>query len=321
MVLDNINFDLGQLVDDVIAIVRLTAQKKELEVSCLLEEDVPRQIKGDPKRLRQILINLMGNSIKFTEKGTITLLVSLQQFPAEDNMLTLQFSISDTGIGISKEVQDTIFESFSQGHALITRQYGGTGLGLTISQNLVRLMQGEISVDSIIGEGSTFTFTAKFQKSTQTEKSSSSQQTESTKKSEGIDNKNLLKTGNPLRILLAEDSPDNRLLFSTYLKKLNCRVDLAENGQIAIEKYLSGKYDILLLDIQMPVMGGYTAARTIRRHEKEHGIKPIPIIALTAHALDSDRQASLDAGCTQHVVKPVPKKVLIEAINSLTRKQ
>ncbi len=321
MFLDNIRFNLGELVDDVTAIVRLTAQKKELEVSCIIEGDVPRQLKGDPKRLRQILINLMGNSIKFTEKGAITLIVSLKEYDKKKGELTLLFSISDTGIGISKEVQKSIFESFSQGHAVITRKYGGTGLGLSICQTLVEMMHGEISVESIIGEGSTFFFTAKFQHPSPTQRKMLAPRIRTAPGKTDAKNSTIDKSGPPLRILLAEDSADNRLLFTTYLKKLNCTIDMAENGQIAVDKFLSGKYDIILLDIQMPIMDGYTAARTIRHHEIEHKLKPIPIIALTAHALDADRQASLDAGCTQHVVKPVPKKVLIEAINSLTHNE
>jgi CheY-like chemotaxis protein len=125
----------------------------------------------------------------------------------------------------------------------------------------------------------------------------------------------------PIRILLAEDSADNRLLFKTYLKKLTCIIDMAENGQIAVDKYMAGQYDIILLDIQMPVMDGYTAARMIRTHEQEKHLSPVPIIALTAHAQDSDRKASIDAGCNLHVVKPVPKKALIEAVTSLLQKK
>lgn len=319
MVLDRIYFNLGELVDDVIAIVRQTAQKKELEVSCLIDGDVPLFLKGDPKRLRQVLINLMGNSIKFTETGEITLHIGLSSRISKGNDVELIFRVSDTGIGISPDMQAQIFESFSQADALITRKYGGTGLGLTICRTLVQLMRGKISVESELGKGSTFFFTARFLRSAEPEELPETLPVTRDKKILSLDELALLE--NPIRILLAEDSADNRLLFKTYLKKLNCTIDMAENGQIAVDKYLTGQYDIILLDIQMPLMDGYTAARTIRAHERENNLSPIPIVALTAHAQDSDRKASLDVGCNLHVVKPVPKKALIEAVTALLRKK
>jgi PAS domain S-box-containing protein len=320
MVLDRIFFNLGELVDDVIAIVRQTAQKKELEVSCLIDGDVPLFLKGDPKRLRQVLINLMGNSIKFTETGEITLHIGMSSRICKGNDVELMFRVSDTGIGITTDMQARIFDSFSQADALITRKYGGTGLGLTICRTLVKLMRGKISVESELGKGSTFSFTARFLRSSEPTEQPEALPVHRDKKILSIDEISLMKQ-TPIRILLAEDSADNRLLFKTYLKKLTCIIDMAENGQIAVDKYMAGQYDIILLDIQMPVMDGYTAARMIRTHEQEKHLSPVPIIALTAHAQDSDRKASIDAGCNLHVVKPVPKKALIEAVTSLLQKK
>lgn len=512
--LENINFDLEKLVERTVEIIALRAQEKGLELVYQIESEVPVHLRGDPNRLRQILMNLLGNAIKFTEQGEIVLRIervgnqesgvkgSEREFLSSDldlgTSVFLLFSVSDTGIGIPPEKLNTIFDSFTQADSSITRKYGGTGLGLSISRRLVELMGGRIWVESEIGRGSTFYFTARFEIQTQKGKVSpveSAQQSisvtdlkglktlivddnatnrmilretlkkwgaqvteaengeqgltelrrageagtpyelllldgrmpgmngfqvmEEVRKIPGIipatilmltsDNRgrnmvrcrelgitncllkpikrsDLLetiiatlnrtdKTGRfipeeksaelkdpsvqnnlavpgvrstfdtppseaqdegkvfpkqgeeslpALRILLVEDSPDNRILIQSYFKKTPYQLDVAENGEIAVEKFKSGDYHLILMDMQMPVMDGYTATKMIREWESEQiklGLKPAPtpIIALTAHALKEDEQKSLKAGCTTYLTKPIKKARLLETITAYTK--
>lgn len=318
-VLDSIPFNLVELVEVVLAIITSAIGDKNIQVRATIDENIPAYIKGDPKRLRQILINLMGNSVKFTEKGEILLNISRGDEDRGKEVIELFFEVADTGIGIHPDQQKSIFESFTQADQLITRKYGGTGLGLNISQSLVELMHGRIRVESTLHQGSVFSFSARFKEcrsdelsvaTAHAEKQTPPRRETEPGKSGGFDRH--------LRILLAEDSSDNRLLFAVYLKKMDCTLDLAENGRIAVEKFLSGTYDIVIMDVQMPEMDGYTATGIIRAHEKKHALPPVPIIALTAHAQESDRMASLAAGCNMHVVKPVSKKDFVQAITDVT---
>ena len=512
--LENINFDLEKLIERTVEIIALRAQEKGLELVYQIGSEVPVHLIGDPHRLRQILMNLLGNAIKFTEQGEIVLRIekvgnagseikgSEREFLASDLHLGasvfLLFSVSDTGIGIPPEKLNTIFDSFTQADSSITRKYGGTGLGLAISRRLVELMGGRIWVESEMGRGSTFYFTARFEIQTQkgeislvesaqpsisvadlkglktlivddnatnrmilreTLKRWGAQVTEVENGEQGLvelrrageagtpyelllldgrmpgmngfqvmeevrkipgiipatilmltsDNRgrdmvrcrelgitncllkpikrsDLLETiitalnrtnktrksmpeGRPaelkdpsvqdnfavpgtrltcdtipsqawdegkifpkqgeeslpaLRILLVEDSPDNRLLIQSYFKKTPYQVEIAENGEIAVEKFKSGDYHLVLMDMQMPVMDGYTATKIIREWENEQiklGLKPAltPIIALTAHALREDEQKSLEAGCTTYLTKPIKKARLLETIAIYTK--
>jgi len=462
--LEKVEFDLYELAEKTCEIMGIRAHEKGLELACHIASDVPVHLIGDPGRLRQVIINLIGNAIKFTHNGEVVLRimhandakhdmgVEAQKGRSTDqdmkeNEARLLFSVQDTGIGISKKQAASIFSRFIQADSSVTRRYGGTGLGLTISKRLAEMMGGNIWVESKLDQGSIFFFTAHFERQTEqirpsvhllpdqverlktlvvddnatnrlilretlgkwglsiTEAESGQQglaildkaresndpfqlvlldcrmpeidgfqvaeQIQQTPGFSGLtvmmftsDNrsgdiarakamgvnsylikpvkisdlkKTILDTVGkiktspkkrvpvlepdahkdlaPKKILLVEDSRDNRLLIQAYLKKTPHQVDIAENGQIAVDKFTAQKYDLVFMDMQMPVMDGYTATQKIRAWEKDNKIERTPIIALTAHALEEDEQSSLDAGCTAHMTKPIKKTMLLEIIN------
>ena len=454
--LESMTFDLPQLLDKTCEVMAMHADEKGLELVCHVEPGVPVNLTGDPTRLRQILVNLLGNAIKFTEQGEVFLQVGVTgpALPDQPGLptarTTLQFAVRDTGIGIPPEKLDAIFDKFSQADASTTRKYGGTGLGLTISRRLVELMGGRMGVESHPGKGSTFSFTAQFgvprqsvERTRPAEVNLSgmrvlvvddnatnrmiliaamsqwgglAREVESgedalaelrrardagkpyqlvllDRRMPGMDgfevaeylkqdsglaglavmmltsdarggditrSKDLGMAGylvkpikrselreainnamsrvpadaessmdsaahaaasmGRLMVLLVEDSATNRFLIEAYLKQTPYQVDVAENGEIAVRKYMAGNYDLVLMDMQMPVMDGYTATRRIRRWESAHGRHPTPIIALTAHALIEDVQKSLEAGCNVHLTKPVKKAALLEAMNAYAKR-
>ena len=445
--IEHISFDLGKLVEQTGDILSVRAHKKGLELSCRVAPGVPTKLISDPTRLRQVLINFIGNAVKFTESGEVMLDVKLANPSAVhpgQNTADLTFSVKDTGIGIPADKIQNIFERFTQADFSTTRKYGGTGLGLTISKSIVELMGGTISVESEQGKGSVFSFTAPF--AVQTEmipekdacalvdltgrralliddnannrlilremltqwgtvvssvdsgpsglealreaqqsgkpydvvildyqmpgmdglmtaveirkepkwsslaiimlSSGYPQEDIAAAKKIGVDRflykpvkRNDLqeaicgelgkmqtaepKAGveatataaqKPLNILLVEDNEDNRLLVSTYLKNTTHRLQMAENGAVAVEALKAGNFDIVFMDMQMPVMDGYTATREIRQWEKAQGRAAVPIIALTAYALKEDEQKSLNAGCTGHLTKPIKKAKFLAAL-------
>ena len=445
--LEETNFDLNDLVEKVTEMMALSARERQLELTWRVLPDVPTSLVGDPNRLRQIIINLIDNAIKFTVKGEVALCV--QNDPSAKQADCLRFSVADTGIGIPAEKRGVIFDSFTQADSSTTRKYGGTGLGLTISRRLVELMGGRIWVESTVGQGSIFYFTARFKtraepdrritlpaanlqglKSLVVDSNSANRlilremltswgaQVTEVEGSEqgfaelsrakeagtpyqlllldcsmpGVDgfqvaehvtkdlrmadvmiilftsdhrsgdiararelglagyllkpfgrsdlhraitaamDKTKTATQEPspvtassvavdlpaLKILLVEDSPENRILIQAYLKKTPYQIEFAENGESGVEKYTAGGYALVLMDMQMPVMDGYTATRAIRKWEHEHSVKATPIIALTAYALKEEIQKSLDAGCTAHLTKPIKKAVLMETISAHT---
>ena len=443
--LESVEFDLTELIEKTGELMSMRAHEKGLELVCHLASDVPSSLRGDPGRLRQVMINLVGNAIKFTERGEIVLHVERDSEGAEAGCL--HFSIADTGIGIPEDKLHAIFEAFAQADSSTTRKYGGTGLGLTISRRLVELMQGRIWVESKLGTGTTVHFTARFEALPGKEArglpelldvrgintlvvddnatnrmilremlttwgaSVSTAETGEQALAELMraklagspfalvlldcrmpgmggftvaehiqrfpslagtvilmltsDNRSgdasrcaglglaayLVKpvkrhelleairtilnrrkpsaerpdaaaqttasTGSaPLRILLAEDSEDNVFLVRAHLRDTGCQIDVADNGGAAFEKFVSGGYDLVFMDIQMPVVDGHVATRMIRDWEREKGTKPVPIVALTAHALKEEIERSLAAGCTAHLTKPIRKPELIEAIET-----
>jgi len=312
-------FDISQVINTVMRICSFKAKDKGIDISFQVEDDIPSMLLGDKTYLQQILINLIDNAIKFTAQGSITVRVIAD--PAgrcrhvavsthELHTCCLQFSVADTGIGIPIEAQQKIFDAFSQADASTTRLYGGTGLGTTISKRIVEKMGGRIWVESEPGKGSTFFFTAEFiipQDQVRPNIKTTS------KTSEGNEQ--------PLNILLAEDTEDIRMLILTYLKKLPYTIDTAENGAEAVEKYQAANYDLILMDMEMPVMDGYTAVKTIRELEADNPYsEPVPIVALTAHALREHEQKSLDVGCTGHVTKPIKKAQLLALIHDFARR-
>ena len=444
--LESTDFDLSDLVEKAIEILAMRANEKGLELACHLSPDVPHAVIGDSNRLHQILINLISNAIKFTDSGSVT--VRVTQDPELPTPGAIRFSISDTGIGIPSDKLAAIFESFTQAHASMTRKYGGTGLGLTISKQLAELMDGRIWVESTLGEGSTFhccvqlavqsspisthdnvqvnlqgvrtlvaddhatnrlilretlaalgaevTDTASgheaieewrrastsarpyqlllldcrmpemdgFQVAEEIRRASPSQgltivmlasdhwaddiartydmglsgylikpirrsdllQTISIAldRSKGIQHTTSSAPMAPtpsaefraLRILLVEDSPDNQVLVRSYLKQTPYRLDIADHGAIALELFKNGYYDLILMDMQMPVMDGYEATKAIRAWEREHDLPPTPVIALTALALKEDGAKILEAGCNAHMTKPIKKHTLLGVLQA-----
>ena len=298
-------FSLNDHLEIVTDMVAARAQEKGLSLVCEIAPGVPTGLVGDPTRLRQVLLNLLGNAIKFTKSGEVSLRVATDADPAGPTVL--RFTVADTGIGIPSEKLGRVFERFTQADSSTTRRFGGSGLGLTISKRLVELMGGLIWVESDFGKGSVFAFTVPFEI------------WEAAKRLAvapiGTDPESPLRD---LRILMAEDSPDNRTIAMAYLEETPYQIEIAETGAIAFEKFTAGHYDLVLMDRQMPVMDGLTATRAIRAWEKANGRTPTPIIALTASALKGDREMCLAAGCTAFLTKPIKQEVLLQAIKDFT---
>ncbi len=443
--LEKIDFDLREVMEKTCEILALRAHKKGLELACHLAPEAPERLQGDPLRLRQVLVNLIGNAIKFTEQGEVVIEISQLQSKNPEKPIELQFAVSDTGIGIPAEKQQTIFERFTQVDASTTREYGGTGLGLNISQRIVEAIGGEIWVESEPGKGSTFFFNAPFETAQTSEPASApapvdlsglktlvvddcaanrlvlretlsswgAKVTEADSGQLGLELLEQAKTEHnsfdlvlldcrmpqldgfevarriqqnsafpgttlmmltsdnragdiaraqklglaaymvkpikrkelqqtisnvlqprqpevekaaakpqeegscrPLKILLVDDSEDNRLLVSSFLKKRPYQIELAENGEVAVNKFQAGEFDLVLMDMQMPIKDGYSASREIRQWEEQQGRPATPIIALTAFAQQDDARKSLAAGCNMHLTKPIKKSILLEAIDS-----
>jgi PAS domain S-box-containing protein len=287
MELESVVFDAAKEMELAQATLAATAQMKGLRLSVEIEPGLRRPVRGDPLRLRQVLLNLAGNAVKFTEQGEVTI---RGEIAAENNYtVTLRFVVRDSGIGIRPDQQARLFESFMQGDGSITRRYGGSGLGLAISRQLVELMGGHIRVESEPGCGSTFSFTAAL------EKAETAEPAEPRPAAQG--------TLHHRRILVAEDNEVNQKILLRFLKRAGCRVDLAPSGQEAAEAALGTRYDAILMDVHMPRMDGYTATAEIRRGENGHG--RTPIIAMTANAMKGDREKCLAAGMDDYLSKPV----------------
>jgi two-component system sensor histidine kinase/response regulator len=441
--LEEIDFDLRDLLDKVCELLAIRAHEKGLELACRVMPQVPTNLRGDPNRLRQVLTNLVGNAIKFTESGEVVLRVEREAGSNQAGFL--KFAVSDTGIGIPEDKLARVFESFTQVDVSTTRQYGGSGLGLAIAKSLVELMGGHLWVESQVGAGSTFSFTAPFGtarelatqpewqpldlkgwrtlivddnstnrlilaetltawgavlttaengaqaltelvrasqagepyglvlldcrmpgmdgfqlaehiqshpslaamtvlmltsedrggdmarcrslginayliKPIQRSELSKAIQSALSRAQTGVEGQsipeNVYRLADPLslRLLLADDSEDNVFLIQSYLRHSGCSLDVAENGEIAVQKFRSGSYDLVVMDLQMPVMDGYAATQRIREWEREHQAKPAPVIALSAYALPSEIDKSREAGCTAYLTKPIRRQTLLEAI-------
>ena len=309
IVLEEIDFELPGVIEAAVEMMSMRAREKGIELQHQILPDVPGRLIGDPDRLHQVLINLLSNALKFTARGRVLVRVQLERETARG--VTLRFSVSDTGIGIARDKLDLIFEAFTQADASTTRKYGGTGLGLAISKRLVELMQGRIWAESEPGAGTTFIFTANF--------GVAALETPE-RHHDWAESPEAIRAGpiGALRILVVEDSEENRFLVQQYLRDLGCHLEFAENGQIAIEKYCSDGYDLVLMDLQMPVMDGYAATRRIRGWEGEQKRSLTPIIALTASALEGELKKAMEAGCTACLRKPIRLVTLLEAIGKYT---
>jgi CheY-like chemotaxis protein len=339
LMLDVRAFSLSELVNNVYEVMQPAAQEKALSLTQSISPDAPDLLLGDYGRVQQILINLMGNAVKFTPSGSVALNVLTVPFAASPvpvplqpegdsppgEMVLLRFSVRDTGIGIEERKLEDIFKSFTQADSSITRQYGGTGLGLTISRRTAEMMGGTIQVESQPGRGSTFHVFIPFRVGTPIEKPAAEATpqerkilpTEPPAPAGAAPGEEL----RPLRILLVEDMEDNRLLIRAFLKKTPYSLDLAENGLVAVEKFKTAPFDLVLMDVEMPVMDGYTATREIRKWEAEQSLPATPIIALTAHAFLENLQKSKEAGCNAHLTKPISKSDLLATIAQYAHKR
>jgi signal transduction histidine kinase/CheY-like chemotaxis protein len=300
--LEAIPFDLKHVISQAVKMFEASAQEKGLRVDLTVPDSVPVVTVGDPVRLRQVLINLLDNAVKFTSEGGVNLRVRVD---SRDNTgVILRFDVEDTGIGIPQDAQETIFQSFTQADGSITRRYGGSGLGLAITQRLVDMMGGDIGVTSTQGKGSTFSFTARF--------GSTSDGIALSRDAEPSAPQ-IEKIGRALHVLVAEDNLVNRTLIVRLLEREGCVVDVVGNGRDAVEAVRRSPIDVVLMDVEMPEMCGLEATRRIREIEAETG-GHVPIIALTAHALAEDRARCLAAGMDAYVPKPIRHRSLFAAI-------
>jgi signal transduction histidine kinase/ActR/RegA family two-component response regulator len=322
LAVDKTGFSPAMLIADVATLMRVRAEAKGLPLAIEYEGAIPEKVLTDPLRLRQILINLIGNAIKFTEVGSVRLVTRL--VPQEGGEPTLQMAIMDTGCGIAQEHLDQLFKPFSQTDAATCRSaQGGTGLGLSISKRLAQMLGGDIRVDSQYGKGSTFTLelpTGPLDGVLMLERPADDVRKPSGPvKPDGTEHPRL-----DCRVLLAEDGPDNQRLIAFVLQKAGAEVLVAQNGQAALDSVMAyhfarryddikRPFDLILMDMQMPVMDGYTAARRLR----EQGFDR-PIIALTAHAMKTERKKCIDAGCDDYVTKPIDKDQLIGLVQRYT---
>jgi len=297
--LETSSFDLPLLLEEVRSLMAVQASNKSLPVRLELAPAVPDQVMGDAGRLRQVLLNLTGNAVKFTESGEVKIRASVDA--EDDSSLRLRVVVSDTGIGIPADQQRRLFERFSQVDSSNTRRYGGAGLGLAISRHLARIMGGDVSFRSETGKGSEFWFTVRLGKTMGT---ASYRQRPSW---------NVLgEVAAHKHILLAEDNAINRTLAVRLLERHGAQVDVAENGKEAVDKATRRAYDLVLMDVQMPEMDGYAAAQAIRK--LEGGTRHTPIIAMTAHAMSGDRERCLQSGMDDYLSKPVNADDVKEAL-------
>jgi PAS domain S-box-containing protein len=300
LVVEQVGFDLARTVNECLHPLLVRAKEKQLAFCCDIDENVPPYVAGDPTRLRQVLVNLAGNAIKFTDSGEIS--IRIEVVGVEDDRTHLRFSVKDSGIGIPQDKLGTIFESFSQADTSTTRKYGGSGLGLTITQRLVGLMGGSLTVESCLGSGSTFQFTLPLMRADGPSMVSP-------------ESKPVLSMS-PMRILLVEDHPINQKLAIHLLEKWGHQVTLAENGQEALSRLCAGeRFAVVLMDMQMPVMGGIEATQRIRAMEKERNSAPHKIVAMTANAMQGDRDACLAAGMDDYLSKPITQSELTEKLS------
>lgn len=306
--LDDAPFKPRELVEDVASLFSETARAKGLTLCCDLPGDVPMALHGDGLRLRQVLVNLVNNAIKFTERGTITIRVIVVDSSVNNNGVvaaTLRFAVEDTGIGIARDARARIFESFTQADGSTTRRYGGTGLGLAISAQLVTMMGGRLDVDSEPGQGSTFGFMVTLEKASHAPVGGDG----------SVAAFNVLEPAlPPSRVLLVEDNPVNQFVALSMLEGMGMVVEIADNGHEALIKLEACTPDLILMDCQMPKMDGFAATAEIRRREDAAGEARRPIVALTANAVTGDRERCLAAGMDDYLSKPFSRDQLASVL-------
>jgi len=312
MELEKTGFDIRDIVEKVFQILSMRAAEKGIEFLRHIDPLVPHTIMGDPNRLYQVLMNLAGNAVKFTDQGKVAIRVETGGTDFRNQTVPLHFMVMDTGIGISKDDQARIFNRFSQADSSITRKYGGTGLGLSIVKSLVELMGGEIWVDSDVNKGSTFHFRLALERGEEKKEVPPANMVQDAAKPG--------EEGKYLSILLAEDNPDNQNLAVTILSKAGYRVDVAENGLLAVKAAKDFHYDLILMDIEMPLMNGFEATEKIREHELQraegsiHRMERTSIIAVTAHAIKGYQEKCFEHGMDDFITKPLTKKGLLKIV-------
>jgi len=302
--LDTVGFDLRAVVEEVGAILAESAQARRVQLTCQVDSAIPGRLRGDPARLRQVLVNLVGNAVKFTEDGDVLVAVRPAAAPAGGHV-DLQFEVSDTGIGIAPDAMARLFSPFSQGDGSMSRRYGGSGLGLVISRQLVSRMGGDIGVESREGVGSTFWFTVRLA-------------IDETREATGVANAPAadVDAGEPVAddspvVLLVEDNPINQKIAAVMLRRLGVEVDVVADGQEAVAAVRRREYRMVFMDCQLPGMDGVTATETIRAGE---GVRRVPIVAVTANGTAYDRDRCLAAGMDGYLVKPVRPESLAAAL-------
>ena len=318
LALEHIGFQLDEVMDIMTSMVSLQAQRKLLKLNSTIDDEVPRSLMGDPLRLGQILVNLANNAVKFTETGRIDIRVTLTK--KDDGDCRIFFSISDTGIGMTDDEVCRLFEAFSQADTSVSRKFGGTGLGLSISKRLVEMMGGTISVSSQPGKGSTFSFELPFDIDRRVPESlprlnrfqfyhpEYASSSELPAEHQSISSQRGM---NGVKILLVEDNRINQQVAMEILINAGAVVNLANNGREAVAAASEKPYDLILMDVQMPVMDGYEATALIRNNQK---LREIPIIAMTAHAMSGAKTQCLEAGMDDYISKPIDNEVLINTI-------
>jgi|GEM_PF-394317 len=299
--LESIPFDLNQLLHQIQVIFESSSEQKNLEWTVTNNVQSEQWFKGDPTRLEQILINLCGNAFKFTQQGEVAL--SVRQKSQREGRSLIEFSVIDSGIGISSEELDSLFEAFNQADTSTSRRFGGTGLGLTISRELARLMGGNITVRSVEGVGSEFIVSCWF---------------DQTPAQAQISNDKSIHDLSGLRVLVAEDNAVNQMMIQAILNRAGMNPILASNGKEACDLVKLNKFDVVLMDFQMPVMDGYEATRQIR---KDYPINVLPIIALTADVMPEDKIKAIECGCNDHMPKPIEVNKLLECLNEIAEQQ
>ena len=293
LAIEEVDFNIEQICKDIISTLRQKAKDNNISLNYNIDSNLPQFFIGDPYRIKQILFNLLGNAIKFTKDGKVDL--KLQYLGRKDGLETIQFNVKDTGIGIDKDKLDMLFEKFTQEEGSTTREYGGTGLGLAISKLLVELMGGTIGVKSVKKLGSNFYFVLSLLK-----------QKENTGLMKRIKTRTIrIKTVNAL---LVEDNRVNQKLATKMLEKLNCDIELAVNGQEAVDILKEKRYDIVFMDCQMPVLDGYKATEVIRENELKAGKERQIIVAMTANAMAGDKEKCINSGMDDFISKPIKKE-------------
>ncbi len=297
--LEYITLNIYKEIEDVVKLLGIKAKSKKLELSYNIHPDVPKFFKGDPLRIKQILINFCNNSIKFTAKGFVHINVVLLKKTTK--YVEVKFEVQDTGIGISKENQKKLFKEFSQVDASTTRKFGGTGLGLSISQKLSVLMNGKVGINSELGKGSIFWFAGKF---------------EITNLVENCETKSIIEISTKkLNILLVEDNKINQKVAAHTIIKYGHTVDFANDGLEAVDLFNKNKYDIIFMDIQMPNMNGYEATQEIRKIEITNKLNKTKIIAMTANALKGEKEKCISIGMDDYLSKPFKQEALLQILD------